>query len=598
MNTRNTWRWALVAAALFGFILIHNRYLRKSEARPDKVLPNLRVDAVMSVQVRPAVGLDIKVVRTNGGWHLTEPLAYPAQTASIEKLLTELEQLAPAPYLTSRELRGGANTDEEYGFATPQAAILIEQPGYASRLRIGARTPPGDQVFVQVVGVDGVYVVDAGFLRYVPHTADDWRDTALIDLNGLAFDRLAVTNGAKVFELRRDAATKLWRMTYPLQARASSAKTEESLQLLENVRVQQFLPEEHRASLESFGLQPPELELAVAEGTNTVAWLQFGKALTNDARLVYARRVGLNAIVAVPKESLAPWYAPANEFRDPLLLSLTTPVAGIDVRGRDNFTMQQQTNGAWRGLPQGFAADAGLVRNLVGALTALRIVEFTNDVVTAQELSAYGLASPARQYILRAATTNAAAGSTNGVVAVLDFGTTQAERVFARRADESFVYLVKLADFMELPAAGFQMRERRIWSFSTNDVASVTLREQGRMRQLIRNGPHSWSLASNSQGMINDLAVEEAVSGLCQLTADVWLACGETNRTRFGITDQSRQITLELKNGEKALVEFGSEAPGKPLYAAVTLDKDLWVFAFPVWLYEYVQRFLSVPPNP
>ena len=57
-------------------------------------------------------------------------------------------------------------------------------------------------------------------------------------------------------------------------------------------------------------------------------------------------------------------------------------------------------------------------------------------------------------------------------------------------------------------------------------------------------------------------------------------------------------ITLELKNGEKASVEFSSEAPPNAPYAAVTLDGQPWIFEFPTWLYDYVQRYLSVPPNP
>ena len=60
----------------------------------------------------------------------------------------------------------------------------------------------------------------------------------------------------------------------------------------------------------------------------------------------------------------------------------------------------------------------------------------------------------------------------------------------------------------------------------------------------------------------------------------------------------SYQITLELKNGDKASVEFGSEAPAGVPCAAVTLEGEPWVFECPAWLYVYVQRYLSVPPNP
>ena len=112
-------------------------------------------------------------------------------------------------HITARELRNRPKVDEAYGFVAPQASIVIEQPDYPVHLLVGSRTAPGDQVFLQVVGADGVYVVGADFLKYVPRTPEDWRDTTLIDLKGLAFDRLSVTNGAKLFELRRDATN--WR---------------------------------------------------------------------------------------------------------------------------------------------------------------------------------------------------------------------------------------------------------------------------------------------------------------------------------------------------------------------------------------------------
>ena len=140
MNPRSTWRWITVAAVLLAFIFVHHRYLRKTSVGPIKVLPNLNAAAATSVQVRPEARMEIRAERTNGIWQLTEPISYPAQGASIDALLSELEQLTAAPYITARELRGRLKTDEEYGFAAPQASIIIEQPGYTSRLRVGAKT--------------------------------------------------------------------------------------------------------------------------------------------------------------------------------------------------------------------------------------------------------------------------------------------------------------------------------------------------------------------------------------------------------------------------------------------------------------------------
>jgi hypothetical protein len=142
----------IVAAVLFAFILFQQRYLRKTGGGPSKVLPSLKAAVVTGVQVRPVAQLEIRAERANGIWQLIEPLVSPAQAVSIEKLLAELEVLTPASYITARALRNRPNAEEEYGLAAPQASILIEQPGYATRLRVGAKTTPGDQVFLQVVG--------------------------------------------------------------------------------------------------------------------------------------------------------------------------------------------------------------------------------------------------------------------------------------------------------------------------------------------------------------------------------------------------------------------------------------------------------------
>ena len=101
-----------------------------------------------------------------------------------------------------------------------------------------------------------------------------------------------------------------------------------------------------------------------------------------------------------------------------------------------------------------------------------------------------------------------------------------------------------------------------------------------------------------SQGVINVLAVEETVRGLCQLAAVAWVARGDQDRARYGFTDNGDRVTLELKDGKKVSVDFSSQASPELPIAAVTLDGQPWIFQFPTWLYDYVQRFLSVPPSP
>src|SRR5439155_23017594 len=94
-----------------------------------------------------------------------------------------------------------------------------------------------------------------------------------------------------IFELHRDPGNQLWRMTAPNQAPANNARIEAALLDLERGQVNQFVAENPKPDLEALGLQPPEWELALAQGTNRVALLQFGRSPTNDPRQVYARKL-------------------------------------------------------------------------------------------------------------------------------------------------------------------------------------------------------------------------------------------------------------------------------------------------------------------
>ena len=218
MNSKTTGIWFVIAAALLAFIFIFDHYLRPVGAAPSPLLPNLRPAAVTSVQVFPVGALEISVTNcgpsdtAGGGWFLTRPVSYPAQAAAVEALLNALQKLAPAK-ISAAELRDQKNSEAEFGFEKPQATLFIATGGQSWQVKVGNKTAPGDQVYLQVAGTDGASVADAGWLNLIPHAADEWRDTALVDAGQNDFDWIVLTNNTRVIELRRDPTNHLWRMT-------------------------------------------------------------------------------------------------------------------------------------------------------------------------------------------------------------------------------------------------------------------------------------------------------------------------------------------------------------------------------------------------
>lgn len=596
MNSKSTWVWLLVAAALFAVIVGLKFFGPKPTAVVTQVLPGFRPAAVTSVLVRPADQLEIRADRTTDGWELTKPIVYPAQANSVAALLNALEHLAPAAVISGAQVRKSPNADQEFGFVNPQATLALLAAEGRRQIIVGTNTAPGDQVYVQVVGGEGVFVVDAEWLKLIPRAADQWRDTALLDLRKLAFNRITVSNAATLLELQFNATNHLWKLARPMPARADNPRLTEMLQKLLTLRVTKFITDNPKTDAETFGLQPPELEIAFSRGTNAPMRVQFGKSPTNDPALVYARRDDSPTIVTVAKENLTPWRAPLNEFRDQRLVALTQPVDLIEVVNGESFTLQRQASNTWRLVGQELPVDSGLVAEFLHTLTTLPIVQF-KDAITEPDLPAYGLAEPARQIILRSAAVTNGAGPTNLIVAELAFGETKEDPVFVRRADENPVYGIRLADYEKLPAAAWQLQERRIWNFTTNDVARLTIRQNGKVRELLRQGTNSWAFAPGSQGMINDLAVEEAVFRYGEMAAASWAARGAENLPAYGFKTNNLALTFELKNGTKYNVEFGGVSPAPYPYAATTVDGETWIFEFPLGLYQLTMSYLAIPAN-
>lgn len=615
MNPRNTLTWCAVAAALFGFIFFYQRHTHHPPAGPVRMLPELKPEAVTSVLVRPSgpLQLQIRADRTNNTWQLTQPQSFPAQPEKVQKLLHFLARLVPAPYITAAELRNHTNADEEYGFATPQATLMIQQGAYTPRLRVGSLTSPGDQVFVQIEGDLGAYVVDSELLKYLPSSANDWRSTTLLELTNLVFDRIAVTNNAKgdatrgglpasssTFVLQREPTNRLWRMVWPLDARANHSRILEALQQLQQVRIRRFVSDDPQTDLEALGLAPAELELAFASRTNTLALLQFGRSPTNDFTKVFARRVGQTGVFTVDKAFLLEWCAFLNDFRDPYLLSATGPLESVElVRGPERSSVVRQPDGNWRIMPGDLPADPLSTKGLLSSLTHLEIVKFVNDVANAADLPEYGLTSPLSRFVLKSRCQDPAAGVTNILSTELAFGTgtNRLDWVFAKRSDESFVYAVSSNDFARLPTALWQLRDRALCHFAVEEVAGVTLKQADKRCQLIHKGPLSWGFAPGSQGIINDAAIEETIRGVVQSSALAWLAQGPAARAAYGFGDDDYHLLLELKNGASFDLEFGGEAPTGDRYAQVNLEGQPWILQFPWILYRDISAYLPLVPR-
>lgn len=589
MNSKTTWSCLAIAALVFAFIFFFElpRRKRANEARNTKIFPGFKVESANRVEVRTGQN-EIFAIRTNGSWLLTNPFVYPAAADRVEALLSALADLSWQSQITAAELKNNPKAQEEFGFNTPIASLLIEGSGV--NLLIGTNTPVGEQVYVQVVGSAGIYVIDWEFLKLIPGRANDWRDPFLFRFSG-PINTIKSRAGNKAFTLMHTNGS--WRLP---QARADNAKIAELLKKTAEVQITKFEADDPQ-DLESFGLQSPEMELSFAFDTNILATLYVGRSPTNDPSVVFAKLQNQNHIFRVPKESLAEWRASSTNFMDRHLVSLTSneipQITQIDVRGEGSFSLKRNGN-LWV-IPTAldFPVDARLVHDVL-ALLGRTEVDAEKDVVT--DFASYGLAPPALEYTL---IRNGSPLNSN--FAQIQFGTNQPGKVFVRRLDEypDTVNSIRPEQYERLPRAPWQFRDRRIWRFTTNEVISVTIHQKGKERKIIRNAKGEWSFATGSQGIINTFQFDEAIYRLGHLTAVFWVSPDEKNPELFGFKEADHRVTIELKRDGKTetlSLEFGdfSQEFGTR-YTAIMLSGARAIFEFPWPLFFEVRDSLTIP---
>ena len=601
MNPKNTWMLVLLAGGLFAFIFFYERRIQPPAPAALRVFPGLKTEEITSIAVHPRDEFEVRADRTNGGWQLVKKnAAYPVQLPRLENFLKALGELTAQSRLSDEELKGRRNVNAEFGLDNPLFTILIQIGDDQRVLKLGNPTPPGNEIYAQVVGgAEGIEIISADFLKTLPSRPDDWRSTVFMSLDGLVFDHLRVANGDKKLELLRESTNGFWRLDKPTPAHANNPGLILMLEQLGNLRRNQFVTDDPGADLDAYGLQPPRLELTMAQGTNPVLTLQFGKSPSNDESQVYARIGGDNSIALVSADPLAPWRAGPDTFRDPRLITQGSDwpdnIEVTNLNETQNFTVQTGPDGwiltDWQktNLPVDLGSLGLFVTNLYKLTNARPDGRFALDAVTEQDLQSHGLVNPLRSYLLTRMLTNSA-GTNREVIAKLDFGTNSEGALFARRRDlayENSIYAVSSNEFNRLPPTALQLRERQIWKFDPADVVRFTIETNGVIRHFNHERTNVWT--EDAANYIQDLnsvqyrgiVLEQLVEQLGTLKADYWIQRGEQGATNYGIVTNSPRFTVEFKNHDKSTLVFGALFQGHVFASARPYDDTQnWIFFY------------------
>jgi hypothetical protein len=589
MNTRTNWVLLLAAIGLGAYVYLVDR-------RAGVAVRGGSGTTAMYVAVEPGSVTAVELIRSNsvmrvvmedGIWRMTSPVGYPAQSASVQRFLDRLAVLVPTGYVTAAEVAAQPEAMKAFGLEPPLATVSLTTQTGPVILRLGGASPQPGRFYFQRVGSEGVFTADATFLESLPGSANEWRDRTLLDLGGRAFDRITLAGrGRTIFDAVRDGPGR-WRLRQPLSARADGERLEALVSELQTVQVTGFESDALVIDRAAYGLQPPELELTLGNGTNDVARLQVGAWDTNHAGDRFVRRLTHTNLVRVAASELTLLEQPLDQFRDPRLLGPMEGVTRLELQGTNGFVVELEGTNWMVISPKRFRADNPTVEFLVSQLGTLEIVNFVNDVVPS--LAPYGLEMPSREFVAYRGT---------NVMAHLQVGApANAERtlLYARRLDEPGVYAISRTVLFNLESAG----QLRSWHFNSEQVTAATVMHRGKQRVFGREGG-GWKVTEGEAGGLIADAMDEVLYRLGQWNSMRYAVLDEAallRDGRFGAVDHELRLTFAEGTAVRRLrMRFGSSL-GLSRIVLANFDEDPvgLRLEIPEQLYEGLVQYLGLP---
>jgi len=588
MNPRGNWLLFSVAVALGVFVyLLDRRPVVSVRGGAGTVAAYEPVDpslvSVVEVMRSNAV---VRAELTNGGWRLVLPVPYPAQSASVQRFLAEAALLVPSGWVTAAEVAAQPEGLKAFGLEPSQATVTLHTATGPWMLRMGNVAPGGTRFYFQRIGSEGVFIAPTNFLAALPAHGSEWRDRTLMDLGGKTPDRVSLSaHGRVVFEAAKEG--RRWMLRQPLTARADGERIEALLAQVGSARATGFVTDAPVIDRASYGLQPPEAELAAWSGGVEIGRLQVGGAPTNAPDQRFVRRMAHTNVVTVLAEDLAALGRPMVEFRDALVFGPLADVDRIELRGTNHFVAAREGTNWFVLQPRRFPAEPSAVELLLSSIAQLEVAEFVNDVVT--DLAPYGLDKPSRELVVSRGT------QAVGHLLVGKVANPVGTLLYARRTDEPSVYAVPRTILFNLESAG----QLRTWKFAPTQVVSVAVLHAGRTRSLARE-TGGWRVTSGGGAPPVGDAMEELMHRLGKWDSMRYAVSDEAaviRSARVGDVDHEVRITLAPGAPARSLrLRFGA-AMGASRIVLAWFDDDPVALRLemPQGLHEAMVEFLGMP---
>lgn len=465
MSWRSTGILLLVAIALGAAVWWSNRHetqTLEATEHAKRLFGELEATQVEWIELTTSDGREARLARRDGAWRVVEPVDFPADATAADAIATALATMA------SEAVFEEPQPQAVYGLSDDARVVRFGAAGAEYELRVGKKTPVGANSYAAIGADEGsrVYTVATFKTTSFDKPLDDLRERRPLRFERDDVTRIEAewTGGGAVVE-KRDGA---WRLVAPIEGEADETTIETLLSDLVFLRADGFVDEPPPAA--DVGLDAPEYRVVLtgdADGADEPPrWeLAIGGVVAANAR---AGKAAEDALYQIPEDRFQKLPKRVDAFRFKQLSHyVASDAERFELVFGDPATAPQgstevvtitgvRTEAGWDTTPEPMAA--GLASRLVAELARLDAADIAADEVGPEELAGLGL-SPAHAAI-RIFGPAPEDGGDAPVLADVQLGVQQGDRVLAKRADRPTVFRMDAALAEHIPVSLEAFRNR------------------------------------------------------------------------------------------------------------------------------------------
>ncbi|RBP47796.1 uncharacterized protein DUF4340 [Roseimicrobium gellanilyticum] len=434
MKLRTTILLFVLTAGLAAFIVLWEQKQPATQERLAREKRPFAVDVQHADSIE-IVGADLslRLTREPGGlWFLNKPVEDRANQELVKQFLESMTALTWVEKLKKSDMR--KDDFKRTGLGEPSTRVTVRQGSEKLLQCFFGATSPVEGTSYASLGEDAedFFLAKSGVQPLLDKPSDDWRDNKLVRLKLEHIGRFTLSAGTGSMEFTREP-NQPWRLTKPIQARASDERVSSVLQALLKMQVKPVRGKVPTPPADP-GQALPMMKVSFGTGVKGQQPVDVTFQPPSAAGAEIVAEVGDRSGTYLAPAKLADfWKLQPNHLRDQRLGQIPEDrVSAIRLHG-PGFPEVKLTRAGELWMLQRFGkeepANQARIQRLLEGINTANVVDFVTDAAT--NLDLYGLNQPflTLEWTVDGKTTSLLFGQAN-------------DQVCAKYADETSVFKV------------------------------------------------------------------------------------------------------------------------------------------------------------